>query len=376
MQRLSFFVLVTLVAACGDNGAMPDAGPTADAPPADAHVPVPRAIAVSGDFGSPGVGVVAKLEITDLALTVGVAPGAALGDPVVRYIDGKVYVVNRLGSNSVTVLDGKTLAVEEQLSTGVNSNPQDVAVVGNKLYLPAYGTAGVVVLTRGSNMRTTIDLATVLGDPDGSPDCPSIYRVGTKLYVPCQLKENFADVRDSKLAVIDTTNDTVVAQVTLPHRNPNSFLVQSPASSKYGGDLLIAATSFTDLTDGCLIRISTADQPVASCALTNQQMGGFANKLDVSTDGSTLYLAVAPSFTEGFLRGVDLDTGMVWTGNISAAGQQIVDVAACPDGQVVAADATLNASGLRVWKDVQERTTSAKAIGNSPTINGLICYDP
>ncbi|NVB79761.1 MAG: hypothetical protein HOV81_15300 [Kofleriaceae bacterium] len=377
MQRLSSSVLIALVlAACGDNGAMPDAGPTADAPPVDAHVLAPRALAVAGDFGSPGVGTVAKLEVTNLEMSLNVSAGAALGDPVIRYIDGKVYIINRFGSNNITILDGKTLALEDQLSTGTGSNPQDVAVVGDKLYVPTLGTAGVVVLTRGSATTKTINLATPLGDPDGIPDCPSIYRVGTKLYVACQLKENFNDVRDAKLAVIDTATDAVVAQVTLPHRNPINFLVQSPASSVYGGDLLIASTNFGDLMDGCIIRISTADQPVASCALTNQQIGGSVNKLEVSPDGSTLYLAVAPSYTEGFLRGVDLASGMVWNGNVSAAGQLIVDVAACPGGQVIASDNTLNASGLRVWKDLQERTTSAKPIGISPAYNGLICYDP
>ena len=66
--------------------------------------------------------------------------GAALGDPVLRYIDGKVYVINRFGSNNVTILDGKTLCSSiEQISTGANSNPQDVAVVGNKLYVPRIG---------------------------------------------------------------------------------------------------------------------------------------------------------------------------------------------------------------------------------------------
>lgn len=378
MQRLSSFVVTALlVAACGDGGITPDAGPTADAPPADAHVPAPRAVAVSGDFGSPGVGVLAKLELDNLAMTLNVTPGAALGDPVVRYIDGKVYVINRLGSNSITILDGKTLALEEQISTGEASNPNDVAVVGDKIYVAAYGTAGVLVLTRGSSTTTTIDLATPLGDPDNAPNCGAIYKVGTKLYVPCQLKdENFMDVRDAKLAVIDTATDSVVAQVTLPHRNPVNFMVQTPASSVYGGDLLMASVNFGDLTDGCVMRISTADQPVASCAIMNQQLGGFANKLEVSPDGATLYVAVAPSFTEGFLRGVDLESGMVWEGNISADGELIVDVAACPGGQVVAFDQTFNASGIRVWQNLQERTTDALPVGMTPPVGGLVCYDP
>jgi len=79
--------------------------PDIDGPMADAHIPVPRALAASGDFGSPGVGVLSKFEVTNLAMTTNVTPGSALGDPVLRQIGNRVYVINRYGSNAVTILE-------------------------------------------------------------------------------------------------------------------------------------------------------------------------------------------------------------------------------------------------------------------------------
>ena len=386
MQRLSSFVLAALVlAACGDNNVAPDARPTADAPPADAHVPQPIALAVAGDFGSPGVGTVAKLDLKNLAMTLDVASGAALGDPVVRYIDGNVYIINRFGSSSITILDGKTLQLVDQFSTGMDSNPQDVAVVGDKLYVPATGTAGVVVITRPANTTTTIDLSSLdsVGANDGKPDCIAAYAVGTKVYVACGMLDSFAPVEPGKVAVIDTATDTMTSSITLPYSNPSAFFAKSPDDSTYTGDLLIPTVpSFSSYATGCIARVSTTGAtPGASCGPTNMDLGGYANKVDVTPDGSVLYVAVGTldaNFANptGKLRGVDLESGMIWPGALSPTSQLIIDVAACPDGQAVATDQTTNKSGLRVWQNLEERTTDVKPIGLRPTTAALICYDP
>ena len=248
--------VLLLVAACGDtnDNVQPDSG-------VDAHVPVPRAVAVAGDFGSPGVGTISKLTVDGLTIEQNLVPGAALGDPVLRTYGGKLYVVNRFGSNNITVLDAKTLALEEQIRPAKNSNPQDVAIVGEKLYIPALGTAGVVVMKRGSPTPTTIDLSALdtVGGNDGMPECVSAYAVGTKVYVACGVLDSFAAVEPGKVAVIDTATDTMVASVSMNYANPYGFFVATPADSTYVGDLLIAtAPSMTSYATGCIQRIRPA----------------------------------------------------------------------------------------------------------------------
>ena len=46
-------------------------------------------------------------------------------------------------------------ALVAQLGTGAGSNPQDVAMVGNTLYVPALGTAGVVAIVSASRTPST-----------------------------------------------------------------------------------------------------------------------------------------------------------------------------------------------------------------------------
>jgi len=377
-------VLVLFLSACGDNLGTPDAHTRGDAAPADAHVPVPQAMAVAGDFGSPGTGIVSKLDITALNMRTNLVPSAALGDPVLRQYGDKLYIVNRFGSNNVTILKAKTLQLEEQISTGANSNPQDVAVVDNKLYVPAAGTAGVVVLTRGSTTIKTIDLSALdtMGMNDGKPDCVSAYAVGTKVYVACGVLDNFNAAEVGKIAVIDSATDTMTAHVDMNYKNPYGFFVRAPEGSTYTGDLLIPSVpSFSNYATGCLERISTGETPTVGCGLTNQQLAGFANKLSVAADGSLLYIAVGTydntfSNPTGTLKGFDLASGMLWAAPVSPTTQMIVDVAACPGGDVVAMDQTFNAAGLRVWHDTMERTTAPISIGLPPTVNALVCYDP
>ena len=380
MNRL--FLILLAVTACGDNNATPDAA-TGDTGTPDAYVPRPRAVAVSGDYMSPGTGLLSRLEVDTLDMRQNVVTGAVQGDPALRYIDGKLYVINRYGSNNITIIDAATLQFEEQISTGEGSNPQDVAVVGNKLYVPALGTAGVVVLTRGSTDIATIDLSSLdtVGTNDGVPECMSAYAVGTKVYVACGVLDNFAGVEPGKVAVIDTATDTMVASATMNYSNPSGFFVRAPDDSTYTGDLLIASLpEFTDYSVGCLERVSTGATPTVGCGLTNEEMGGFAAGLSISHDGSLLWIAVNTydnNFNQtGKLKGFDLESGSLWTAPVSPEGQLIVGVAACPAGQIVVSDQTLNAGGLRVYNGTTERTTMAHSIGLPPRPNALVCYDP
>jgi YVTN family beta-propeller protein len=370
-------VLSLVLFACGDNADRPDARQGIDAAIPDAHVVAPRAVAVAGDFNMTGT--VSKLEITDLMMRQNVVTGAAQGDPVLRAFGDRVYVVNRFGSNNVTILDGKTLTVVDQISTGANSNPQDVAVVGANLYVPAMGTAGVVVLTPGMPTPKVIDLATPLGDTDGKPDCVSAYTVGTYVYVACGLLDSTFSSTMGKIAVIDTATDTVVGQVVTPYKNPLGFFARAPLAATYLGDLLIPlAPDFSNLTAGCVARISTVNPaaPTAACGPTNAELGGIANRLAVDNESNKLYIAVAESFTVGKLRMIDLATGTLASGALSAANQLIIDVQVCPGGDVVVSDQTTNATGLRVYRGSQERTTEAISIGMNPTTSALGCYDP
>ena len=243
-HRSPLIVSFLALAACGDNRALPRALPpdaASDAPSDAGPAAPPRAVVVAGDFTPGDLGVLSTLDPVTRTTQTDVGPTGAVGsDPVLRHLGHELFVVNR-GDNNVTILDDQTLAFKEQLGTGAGSNPQDVAVVGDRLYVPSFGTRGVTVLTRGATATTTIDLSA--DDPDGKPDCDTAYAVGNRVYVACGLlTTTFEATQPGKVYVIDTATDAVetALTVTLLHKNPLGWFEQLPPGGPDAGDLVIA----------------------------------------------------------------------------------------------------------------------------------------
>lgn len=372
--------LLTLLAACGDNSSMPgpDAGGSDGGP--DAAPAAPRAVAVAGDFVTPGFsGVMSALDLDTMEMSQRVAPNGAIGnDPLLRKVGNELFVVNRADGNNVTILDATTFALVEQLATGAGSNPQDVAVVGTKLFVPAMGTAGVVVATRGSTATTTIDLADL--DPDGKPDCVSAYAVGSDVYVACgTLDQNFAPRGKGKVVVIDAA--TAMRKATLELTYPNPFGVFEEIPQRAGGGLVIPTVSFAN-SDGCVERIATGATPAnAGCVVTNAALGGYAGRIEMQAVGATTMMwMIVPNGMFGAgersrLEGYDLGESMLWPEPITPEAQLLVDVAVCPNDLLVVADKTTAANGLRVYESATEKTSAPLAIGLKPaSTRGLVCY--
>src|SRR5690349_8386996 len=128
MTELEIAIACVLVAACGSGSKKP--GPDAPMGPS-------TAVAVAGDYTAGDPGIMSAVDVDTQTVTKNVAPQGAVGDdPMVRHFGSELFVVNRADGNNVTILDARTFALVEQLSTGAGSNPQDVAVRGNQLFVP------------------------------------------------------------------------------------------------------------------------------------------------------------------------------------------------------------------------------------------------
>jgi hypothetical protein len=362
-----FLVASFVLVACGDNGSVQtDAHISIDTPPTiDATPAIPKAVAVGGDFSTKGE--LSALNTSSLYVSQNLVAAAVTDDPQLRHLGDKLYIINR-DTNNITVLDDSTYALVGQMATGAGSNPQDVAVVGTKLYVPALGTAGVVVGTLGGS-TTTIDLggASGVNDPDGKPDCVGAYAVGTDVYVVCEDLNNFVPRGNGVLVVIDSGSDTIRTVVTLPVANPQGFI-------KALGAHLIVSTY--DSPAGCTIEVVPGTTPTATCLTQNADLGGTPISFDVS--GTKIWFAYATgTFPNQILYARSFDTGTsTYAANLTPSTQLVQDVAACPNGKIAVTDATMNAAGLRLYSATgTELTTSAQSIGIGPVFgDGLVCY--
>ncbi|MBZ0233035.1 MAG: hypothetical protein K8M05_11955 [Deltaproteobacteria bacterium] len=382
MSRTLTFALVVLAAACGEDE---NILPSVDAPAVDVDAsvdadpsPRPTAVVVTGDFSVTGV--LSTIDVATGTVTPNALAGVAGGEPWIRRIGGELFIVNRAGGNNVTIVGGSPLGFVDQFGTGAGTNPQDVAVVGNKLYVPVFdGMGGLRVIDRTTRMITSV---TIDVDPDDVPNCVSAYAVGDRVFVACDLFDaNFVPRGPGKIAVIDTTDDSVETTFDLGSANPFGRFVRSPEGSMFGGDLLIPTVpDLRNYTNGCLERVSVGATPAANgCAVTNATLAAYVAAVDVAPDGATLWLAAIAlnsDFSNNFgrLRPIDLSNGTLGA-EISVTGQLISSVAACPGGHVVAADITFGASGIRIYRDGTEQTTAPLDVGrpvNGP--NGIVCY--
>jgi len=368
--------------ACGDNhGDAPDAAPDA-APPVDAPSGPPRAVVVAGDFGPGHPGVLSTFDPATLAVTMNAGPAMAVGDdPILRHFGSELFIVNRSDGNNVTILNDQTLALEEQLGTGAGTNPQDVAVTGQKLYVATFGGKGLVMLTRGQATITAIDLSQ--DDPDGKPNCNSVYLVGSNLYVSCGLLDDtnkFVPRGPGKVYVVDTATNAIKTTLTLGTKNPFGVFEQIPADAQHNaGDLLMPTVAFAD-GSGCVERIATGATPAAAgCMMTNADLMGYASRLAFQVDKSQglgiTWIATPTTFPKADLRAYDMPTNALWAGPLNPSTEAIGDLAICPGGELVVADTTTNANGLRLYNNAAELTKSVLPIGLPPSsTHGIVCY--
>lgn len=392
MKIPTLLTLALTVTACGDNldNDRPDGG-GGDASTPDAATRPERAIVVAGDFNAGNPGTLVAIDIDARAVLPLTAPAGAIGeDPIVRYEAGELFIVNRNAGNNVTILDANTLALVEQLGTGANSNPQDVAVVGDKLIVATLGNKGAVVLTRGSNTVEELDLSA--DDPDDKPNCSSIYKVGDRLYVACGLLDDtmqFLPPRGpAKVYILDATTFAQVDALTLSTKNPISLFEQLPEYAPNAGDLLLPTVEFATGM-GCVERISTGATPAAAgCVVANTDLGNYASRVGAHAVEFTgpvrsnvvvppmLYMTVAtPDFSGSALRAFDLGTSMLQQGQ-TAATQVLGDLAVCPTtGTLVVADTKMGAHGVRLYQGTSELTTQPLPISLRPvSSHGAICF--
>jgi hypothetical protein len=393
MKISAVFLLAFGLAACGDDVDMdhPDAPVEYDAPPDSAGPAHERAVVVAGDYTSGNPGTLTVIDVTTRTVLPLSAPqGAVAEDPVLRHDGDELLVVNRNAGNSVTILDAATLALVEQLGTGAGSNPQDVAVVGDKLVVATLGNKGAVVLERGSSTIAEIDLSA--DDPDGKPNCMSVYKVGDQLYVACGLLDDtdqFLPPRGpGKVYVLDATTFAKTATITLSTNNPLTLFEQLPEFAPDAGDLLLPTVDFST-GEGCVERITTSGTPsAAGCVVDNAELGNFASRVSAYAVEFTgpvtgnivippLLYAVVPAadFSGSAFKVYDLGAHALLS-TTSPAEQSIGDLVACPrSGDLVVADTKTGSSGLRIYSGGTEQTTAPLTVALKPSSqHGLVCY--
>jgi hypothetical protein len=385
--------LFLLAAACKDDIHALDAppapidSPSTDGSTTDGASSPSLAVVAAGDFVEGTTGLLSSVGTVSHSTTENIAPGSVGDNPVTR-VDttaGFVYVINSDDGDNVVQLDTATLTVQQQVSTGSGTNPQDVAVLGTVFYVATLANAGLEFedTSLGSAAKFAfIDLSCKAGSAtckagatiQAVPDCNSVIAVGSNIYVSCELLTNTGDdapTGNGLIEVIDTGSNAVIANFNLQHPNPFGLFENLP-----DGNIAIPTIDF-ETGSGCLEEVNVTTNASAGCIVQNGQLGSgnYVNRMAVTADGKTLMLDVeneSPGF--GALLPYDL-AGSALGSAISPTTEILGDVATCPDGNVVVSDVGSGSNGLRFYSKTAERTTGPLNVGIKPAAShGLVCY--
>jgi DNA-binding beta-propeller fold protein YncE len=335
-------------------------------------------VALGADYRN-NAGTMAVVGLPSLTVLRDRVPAAISGDPVLRAYGDRLFVVNRT-ANNVTIIDPTVTpwAVESQFSTGENSNPQDLALDGDRAYVPLYNKGFLQVWDVSQKNPAapvaTVDLSSY--DEDGVPNANSVVVTGGRAYVTLDLLDTqmFPQPRGKgKVVVIDTGTNQATAALELRYENPYDFMFE------HDGRLLVSTFADFSGTRGCLEQISLAPTAqVESCVVENSTLGGTINV--IAPAGDELILAVSafgppPDYEEtAQLRRIDAGGALV-AGSLTPEGQIPTDVAYAPSGHLVYSDR--ESGGLRVHDLAgnRELTTTALDIGLTPALaNAIVCF--
>ncbi|MFT4569485.1 MAG: hypothetical protein ACI8TX_002563 [Hyphomicrobiaceae bacterium] len=293
----------------------------------------------------------AGVAVVDLATrAVQFRPGVLHRDSVVRKLGTEPVFLNRFGANSVQRLDldDPALPTVKQcsLSDGFNSNPHDIARVGNKAYATLYDGAellvlDVAVLQSGLSVSCDglilerIDLSS-LADEDGLPEMDQMAVVGNRLYVSLQMLDHtgfFLPAAPGRLAVIDVETDKIVGSIDLELENPfleTKGLIVEPRS----GLLYIGGPGkvFVDQSDGGVELVDLQAGASLGVLIDGSALGG--DLFDLAVVGSSrAYGIVAGADSRSRVVEIDLKQGRVSAELLSSA-EAITDIELTEAGEL------------------------------------------
>lgn len=347
------------------------------AAPAAATAAQTRAFVTTTDFAT---GALSAVNLDTRAVTQNVA--GVHSDTRVRWNEGRVYVINRLGQDNIQVIDpAQGYATVQQFSTGPGSNPADIAFISpTRAYVTRYELADLLIV----NPQTGATLGSVplgaFADADGIPEMDQMIRVGPYVFVSVQRLDRangFIPTDSSLVVVIDSRTDTVVDTDPVAAGTQAILLAGQQPFTAWGFEkstsrLLIGCVGSFGAQDGGVEWIDPVNFASLGHAITEAALGG--DIVDLVWNGPAhSYAIVADASFNTLLVSWSAASGLV-TGTVFAPpGFVLADAALNDRGELYVAMNDFLSPGLRIF-DAGPDTLLA-----GPISTGLppfqICFD-
>jgi hypothetical protein len=356
--RIPFIYLtIALLPACGGGSD----GPRSDGP----IVPPPQsAFIVTADSPAGSFAILPLADPSSITLNV----GPLHSDSVARQSGPLVYVVSRLGADSVQAIDPQDdFRTLWQCSVGNGSNPHDIAVVApDKAYVTRFGSAELLIVNPDTTedcagfVRGAIDLA-AFADGDGIPEMDQMAVVGERLYVALgRLSRNnsFEPTDRSLLAVVDVATGALVDvdpstpdvdAIALTGTNPFSEaqpLTIDPATGKI---LVVEVGRFGVVGDGGIDVIDPVTNRAEGFLVSEADLGGNITDFELADEHRAYAIVTDADFTNSVVRFDPTAPSIAST--LFVTQGYLADLEYSRDrDELYVADASIESPGIRVFR--------------------------
>jgi hypothetical protein len=293
-------------------------------------------------------------------------------DAVVRVHDDRVYVINRMGDESIQVLDpNDDYATLSRCSTGAGTNPHDIAVVsGNKAYVTLFNETDLLIVDPSVDedcdgfIIGSIDLS-VFADADGIPEMDQMAIIDDRLYVSIEHLDRdnfFAPTGLGQIAVIDIDDDEVIGEIALGASNPFGA---TKGLTVDGRDLLVSLTGQFGVRDGGIQRVDAVNQELEPFIVTEAVLGGDVTDFVIVSNRVGYAVISLIDFTNAVVQ-FDPDNGILTRTILNA--DFIADIELNDRDELYVSDRTSGREGVRIFDadDGTEITESRIDVGDPP----------
>ena len=292
------------------------------------------------------------------------------GDAAGRSHQGLVYIVGRGGANLLQIYDpADGFSLVREFSLGDGRNPQDIAFAPDgSAYVSCYDAA--VLLRVDTDTGTILDTfdTSQFADTDGLPETSWMRVCEENLYLTCQLLDRgnwYAPTGPGMLLVFDLTTRSWRQPISLVGANPYTRI--RPFTGLDGQTkLAVGCVGNYTLFDGGIEVVDPATGQSAGYLATESDLNGDVLNF-VFTDPENLYALISsPAFATSIVH-LNYVTGAKVVTDASSSYSH-ADLAFDGDFQLLVADRTVGAAGIRVFDVVSdvELTSGPLATGLPP----------
>lgn len=346
MKRISLLLVVFLmfIYACGDReDTVNDAGTDTNVNQEDFAFIVNAA----PDYSS---GSFSLMKLSDKSVVKD--RGVIHSDAVARYFGNYIYVVNRMGADNITIYDpDNDFSVVKQFSVGAGTNPQDVAVTKDKIFVTKQLSNEIEIYNVSDySKKGSIDISKY-ADQDGYAEPQDILLHNDKLYITILRLDKdsyYSPTEKSYMIVVDPSTEKIEKEIILGSTNPFAGMVLDEEKER----IIIAETGSFGATDGRVEFVSIKDGLITQSIVSEADFGGDLNKIAYAKN--KIFAVISDSNFNTVLKVYDTDSSKIST-IYETQGFNLAGISVFNNSELILCDRTKEKPGLRIF-DVESFT--------------------